>query len=176
MKKTVAVLSILMLTLTACGGGADEQEAKDNLRTSFSEDDSLAGADEEQAGCVADGMVDELGVEKLQEYNILDDDLQVNEDPGDVEMSEEDADQAAEIVIDCVDTAEMFTSQMEDSEEGLTDEQKDCIEAAIDDDAMKEMLSAEFQGKESNAMDDMTGEIMACLLGDMQLPEESPTE
>lgn len=173
MKKTVAGLSILLLTLTACGGGADEQEAKDNLKASFSEDDSLGAATEEQAGCVADGMVDELGVETLQEYKILDDDLKVNEEPGDVEMSADDADAAATVVIDCIDTAELFTDQMADSEESLTDEQKECVESAIDEDAMKEMLSAEFQGKESDAMDDMTGEIMTCLLGDMEAP---PTE
>ena len=170
MKKTLAGLSVMLLTLTACGGGADEQEAKDNLKASFTEDDSLGAATEEQAECVADGMVDELGVETLQEYNILDEDLAYNEDPGEVEMSEDDADKASTVVVDCIDLASLFTSEMESSDQGLTDEQKECVEGAIDEDAMKEMLSAEFQGKESDAMDDMTGEIMTCLLGDMEAP------
>ena len=171
MKKTLAGLSVMLLTLTACGdGGADEQEAKDNLKASFTEDDSLGAATEEQAECVANGMVDELGVETLQEYNILDEDLAYNEDPGEVEMSEDDADKASTVVVDCIDLASLFTSEMESSDQGLTDEQKECVEGAIDEGAMKEMLSAEFQGKESDAMDDMTGEIMTCLLGDMEAP------
>lgn len=167
MKKTVATLSVLLLTLTACGGGEDEETAKKNLRASFTENDTIGEATEEQANCMADGMVDELGVETLQEYKILDDDLKVNEDPGDVEMSEDDANKAADVVVGCVDVAEMITEQMASGDDSLTDEQAECIKDAIDEDVMRDMLAAEFQGKESDGMDEMTGALMKCVMGDL---------
>ncbi len=170
MKKTLAVASVLLMTLTACGGGDDEQTAKENLRASFAEEDTFDGTTEEQANCIADGIVDELGVDKLKEYELLNDDLEVNKEPGEVEMSEEDADASAEAIIECVDVASLFTAGMDDTEQSLTDEQRECVEGAVDEDAMKEVLSAEFQGEQSNAMDEMTGEIMTCLMGEM--PQE----
>ena len=43
---------------------------------------------EEQADCIADGMVDDVGVETLQEYELLDEDLKINEDADPTDMEE----------------------------------------------------------------------------------------
>jgi hypothetical protein len=85
MKKTAAVLSALALTfsLAACGNG-DDDTAKENIKAELTKDKDSLGvkATEEEADCLAGGMVDELGVEKLQKYKFLNEDLEVSQSAG----------------------------------------------------------------------------------------------
>ncbi len=172
MKKMAAVLCAAVLTLSACGNG-DDDTAKKNIKTAVLEDDtSLTGGTkptEDQANCIADGMVDDVGVDTLQKYKLLDEDLKINQDANPTDMSQDDADALAGVFVDCIDVEKMFAEQFASGDQKLPQEQQDCIKDAIDEDAMKAGLSASFQGKEDEAFTEMQGAMMKCITGDLGL-------
>ena len=170
MKKTVAVLCAALMTLSACGNG-DDDKARENIKTAVLEEetDLTAGTKptEEQADCIADGMVDDVGVETLQEYELLDEDLKINDEADPVDMEEGDADALAGVFVDCIDVEEMFATQFGSGEEELPEEQQECISDSIDEEAMKDGLSASFQGEQDEGFAAMQQEMMTCVMGEM---------
>ena len=197
MRKTVAVLCAAMFALTACGGGGDEpteaerqatqqdDEAKENIKSSLLEQsENLAGTKvtDEQAGCVADGMVDDVGVEKLQESKLLDEDLNIREDTGDVKMEQGDASALAGVFVDCVDMEKVLEEQLASgpAADQLTKEQRDCLTDAVDAEVIEKALADTFQGKEANPAEDLQADLLACVTGGstggdgMELPSEEP--
>lgn len=170
MRTSLALACAALLTLSACGGG-DENEARENIKAGVLEGGSnvAAGIDltEKQAECFADGMVDELGVEKLRKYGLLDEDNELVEDAQVDDMSAEDADDAAGVVTDCVDVQELLRDTLGSSTGGnLTDEQSDCVLGVVDEDALEDALAAQLQGQESeNPLAGSMDEIGECLTG-----------
>lgn len=178
MKKTVAVLCAAVFALTACGRGDGEEadpqnaEAKENIKASLLEEGAdLAGTKvtEEQAGCVSDGMVDEVGVEKLQEYKLLNKDLKISEDAQPTDMEQGDAEALAGVFTDCVDMEKMFEEQFTSGPmaEQLTDEQRNCLTDAVDSDVIESALADTFQGKEADPTAGIQADLMACVGGGM---------
>ena len=168
MKKTNAVLAgsalALSLVLTGCGGG-DEKKASEAIAASMMEsNDETFKVEQKQADCVGDGFVDKIGVDKLKEYGILTDDLSAKDAglSGDLSMEAGDADEAADVVVGCVDATKLMADQMAAGGE-LTQEQQDCVSDALDDDAMKKMFSLIFQGKEQEAGQDLMEPVLACM-------------
>jgi hypothetical protein len=176
MKKTLAVTAAaLCLALTGCGGdggggssdNADEEKAAANLKAYFldeSEDAAGLEINDEQAGCVSDGVVDKIGIEQLQDYGLIDDDLEVVKD---ADLDEEDitagdADSLAGTFVDCVDVKGLITKQMGDLP-GATAKQKTCISDALTDEALTDMLSQVFQGNDDAATKKLQSEMMACV-------------
>lgn len=173
MRKTLAVVCVALLalgTLGACGEN-DEETAKANIQEGVLTDDSASGGaplSEDQAECFADGMVDKLGVEKLQDYGLLDDDLGFVGDANPTDMSADDAEAAAGVLTDCVDFGDLLRSQLEEQGDvKLTDAQLDCITDTIDEKAIREGLAAVFQGQDEddNPLADSMGDLMTCLTG-----------
>ena len=169
MKKTAAVLCAAVLTLSACGNG-DDDKAKENIKTAILEEEGsqITGGTEpteEQADCISNGMVDDVGVDKLQEYDLLTEDLEINEDANPTDMEEADADALAGVFVDCIDVEEMFAAQFGSGEEDLPAEAQECIKDAIDEDAMKDGLSASFQGETDEGFTAMQGKMMECVTG-----------
>ncbi len=200
MKKTVTVLCAAILALTACGGGeddttgqddtgssgsnADAATAKDNIKAALlAEDTGLAPAadiTEEQAGCVSDGMVDEVGVEKLQGYGLLNEDLEIEEQPDATAMDRGDAEAMAEVFVGCVDVEKLFEDQFAENGPQLSRKQRDCINEAVDADAIEAVLADTFQGEDAAPGRELQSQLMGCIGGglgssgedEMQLPEE----
>lgn len=168
MKKNRALLVAgglaLSLTLTACGGGDDEKAAEAISASMMEESDEEFPVDQEQADCVGDGLVDKIGVDQLQEYGMLTDDLQVNESVGEVTLEEGDADNAAEVIVDCIDAEAMMAEQL-GGDDSLTPEQQECVSEALDNDALKRLFSMMFQGKEDEATNELMGPLMECVMG-----------
>jgi hypothetical protein len=174
MKTTLAVAAAaLCLALAGCGGdgggsdNADEEKAAANLKTFFLEEsEDAAGLDvtEEQAGCVSDGVVSEIGIEQLQDYGLLTDDLEVEKDADidEQDITAEDADSLAGTFVDCVDVKALITEQMGELP-GATAEQKKCISDALTDEALTDMLSQVFQGNEDEATSQLQSEMMGCV-------------
>jgi len=188
MKKVAAAVCAAMFVLTGCGGGDDEggggggeasqedsqtSEAKENIKSSLKEQgtDAFGGVSlsDEQAGCMADGVVDEVGVEKLQEYKLVDADLQWTGGEGEAaKLSADDADSVAGVVTDCIDFQKVFEDQINsESETQLTQEQADCLGDALTDDVVRDALSAQLQGESSDPTEELTGALMGCVMGDM---------
>jgi hypothetical protein len=166
-KKTLAVLCAAMFALTACGGG-DDAKAKENIKASLLEDGAdLAGTKvtDEQAGCVSDGMVDEVGVEKLQDYKLLDDEYKIRKDAQPTDMEQGDAEALAGVFTDCVDMEKLFEEQFSSGAmaDQLTDEQQDCLKDAVDGDVIESALADTFQGKEADPAAGVQADLMACI-------------
>jgi hypothetical protein len=177
MKKTLAVTAAaLCFALAGCGGdggsgggsdNADEEKASANLKAYFleeSEDTAGLEINDEEAGCVSDGVVDQIGIDQLQDYGLIDDELEVVEDADldEEEVKPEDADSLAGTFVDCVDVKGLITKQMGELP-GATQKQKDCISDALTDEALTDMLSQVFQGDEDAATKKLQSEMMACV-------------
>ncbi len=170
MRKTAAALcATLLISLSACGSSEDD-EAKESIKASVLEENaSVAGGTkltDDQAECFANGMVDDVGVEDMQKYKLLDKDLKIIRDADPTDMSQEDADATANVIVSCVDMKKLITDQINtNAQTDLTDEQTACVDDAIDEEAIKDGLSASFQGESANPMADMQGALMQCVAG-----------
>lgn len=168
MKRTQALIlaGALALTLSACGGGGDDDaqaaEAISQSMQDASDDDFTV--DETQGDCVGEGLVDRIGVDKLKGYGLLSDDLTVDEDVTDVTMEKADADSAADVFVSCLDAEKMMSEELASGED-LTEEQQACIAEVLDNDALKGMFSLIFQGKEDEATGELMGPLMSCMMG-----------
>lgn len=169
MKRNAALVAAgalaLSFSLTACGGSGDDAKAAEAISQSMMEssDDEFT-VDEKQADCVGEGMVDKIGVDKLKSYGMLNDDLTVDDSVTDVTMEEADADNAAAVIIGCVDAQAMMAEQFA-ADDTMTDEQKECVSDAFDDEALTGMFSLIFQGKEEQATNELMEPLMSCMMG-----------
>jgi hypothetical protein len=169
MRTMSAVLcAVLLLSLAACGT-SEQDKAKENIKASVLKDNaSVAGGTkltEDQARCFADGMVDDLGVDKMKKYKLLDDNLEIIRNASPTDMSADDADATAGVITKCIDMKKLITDQINtQSQRKLTGAQSKCVSDAIDEDAIRKGLSASFQGKSDNPMSDMQGALMKCVM------------
>jgi hypothetical protein len=163
-KMTVSVLAALSILLTGCGSG-DEEKAKENIKASILEEEQIAGTKvtEEDATCLSDGIVDEVGTEKLQEYKLLNEDLEVESEVGNVKMEEADADATAEVFVDCVDAEKMLEDQFASMTGSLSKQQQDCMKEVLDEEKVKEIMSATFQGDTAGMQSDLQEDFMKCV-------------
>lgn len=166
MTKLVAILCAALLTLTACGS-SDDDTAKKNIKAGIKKDGSGVAAGQkvtdEQAQCVADGLVDDVGVDTLQKYKLLDDNLEYNSDANPTNMESGDAQTFAKTLVGCVDFKKVFEDSIASSGTDLTDDQKQCVEDAIDEDTLVSVLADGFQGKDSEMPSEMQGKLMKCM-------------
>ncbi len=165
MRKTVlALATVSMLALSACGGGDDEQ-AKESISGSLTEQEEGSETftvEEDEADCIADGMVDGVGVDQLQEYGILTDDLELNKDPDEVEMSTEDAETTTDALFDCTGVQAMMDEEMSAGMEGQPQAVKDCLDEVLTDERLRNLFVAIFSGKQEEAQAEIQGPMMEC--------------
>ena len=168
MKKNRALLVAgglaLSLTLTACGGGDDEKAAEAISASMMEESDEEFPVDQEQADCVGDGLVDKIGVDQLQEYGMLTDDLEVDTSVGQVTMEQDDAENAADVIVGCID-AEALLGDAFAADDSLGEQERECINEVLDEEALTNMLALMFQGREDEAVNDLMGPLMSCMMG-----------
>lgn len=162
--RALAASAAVLLMLTACGGGGDEQKAKDaiakELMSSSSSDFSF---EQKDADCVAEGMVDKIGVDQLVEYGILTDSMAADKVPSDVKMSDDDADAAADVFVGCMDVSKVIKEALG---AGMTPEMSDCLDKALTDDLLHDFMAAAFKGDTgSDAMAGLTEPLTQCMLG-----------
>jgi hypothetical protein len=154
--------AVLSLGLTACGG--QEDEAKTSMSESFQEQ-NLGGmeVDEGQADCMAGDIVDGVGVDKLKEYEILDDDGKVNEELENAELSEGDADTVSAALVDCIGAETIVEEQV--VQDQMTAPQQDCVKEAMTGDRLKQLISAGFQGADQSeeSVQEMQEDMTACM-------------
>lgn len=165
--RALAVASGLALTLTlvACGGNDEDAQAAEAISASMMESsDEEFPVEQDQADCVGDGMVDRVGVDKLQEYGLLTEDLEMDGTVTDVQMEEADADAAADVLVGCIDAQAMLTDQFAD-DDTIGEEEQECLNEVLDDEALTNLFSMMFQGREDEAMNDLIEPLMSCMMG-----------
>jgi hypothetical protein len=161
-KMTVIVLATLSMLLAGCGN--DDDQAKENIKASIQKEE-LAGTkvSDEDATCLSDGIVDELGTDKLKEYGLLNDDLEVEEEVSEVKMDEGDADAMADVFVGCVEAEEMLEEQFSSMTGSLSKEQQDCMKDVLDEEKVKEIMSATFQGDTAGMQQSLQEDFMTCV-------------
>lgn len=151
----------LLLPLTACAGGSgDEEKAAESISAQI-QDSNDAGltVSTEEADCIGDGFVDEIGTDQLQEYELLTDDLEAA-DGGDAAMSADDAEKAATVFQDCTDIKGLLTEAMEG--QGMPPGASDCVDEVLTEDKMNEFLVSLFQ-EDQEAAAALGQEVVQCM-------------
>lgn len=169
----LAALSVALL-LGACGAddglSDDERTAADNLAAQISTSGQVAGdtsVTQEQSECIGTGTVSGVGLEALQGYGIVTDDLKVDKSVQGVEMNEQDAEALAGVFVDCLDTEALFERQFlsGDAAKELTQKERRCVRDVIDEEAVEEVLALSFQGETSRVYQGLQKDLVACTPG-----------
>lgn len=162
-----AVSTAVLLTATGllagCGGN-DEETAAKNIKASIQKED-VAGANltDKQAGCLSDNIVDEIGVDQLKKYGLLNDDLKVDDKLTDVKLKKDDADAMAGAFTDCVDAEKLIEDQFSQAASGMSKKQQDCIKDVLTKDKVEQILSLTFQDKSSDIQSTLQEDLMSCV-------------
>ena len=156
--RTIGAVAVLALGLAACGN--DEEAASKAISKSIMEsNDENFEVTQQEADCVGDGMVDKIGVEKLTEYGIITEDLESSDGINNVEMSQDDAESAADVMADCADIKKIFTSAMGE----LPEEAQACVDENLDDEVIHEFLVAVFMNDQEAGQQGVMTALQECM-------------
>lgn len=159
---TVAAIA-LTLSLSACGVGEDDEAAaaiSDGIVAQSSNDDGL-NLDQKQADCVGEGWVTDIGVENLQEYGVITEDLAADVGLNEVEMSEEDGASAASVLNGCNDLTDLLLTSLGDELGG--EEVNACITEAVTEDDIEGIFAQVFAGEEAPEDNKVAAAVQQCL-------------
>jgi PBP1b-binding outer membrane lipoprotein LpoB len=171
-----AILSALLATgllLSGCGNNEDEQaksEISDYL-VKQQENQQMMQLKPEEADCIANGMVDGIGVDQLKEYGFLKDDGTVNEKAETPKMNEEDSKTMVNSMFDCTDVMGTMREQLQKSLGNQPAKVKDCFNEKLTEDAVRGMLTATFEGDQNKAGQELLGPLMECTAAGSGQPE-----
>jgi hypothetical protein len=164
-KKMGLVMVALVMILAACGGGggglsAEEQAKADEITAELTADPSAENpfADEEKASCFSEGLVGELGLDRINE---LDTGGGVDEGFGNMTVAEQEA--VADLAVDCIDMQAYMGEMLANA--GLSQDQADCVADGLNDDLIKQLFLAQISGADVTANEDLMGVVMGCLMG-----------
>lgn len=157
--RTTAAVGVLALALAACGGSDDEAASKAIADSIMDSNNSTFEVTQDQADCVGEGMVDDIGTDKLVEYGIITEDIKASDGLDAVKMSEGDAKSAANTMQDCADIKEIFTGAMGD----LPEEAQTCIDDKLTEDVLNEFLVAVFMDDQDGGTQGLMGALTECM-------------
>ena len=166
MKKVLAaaVMTALALSTAGCGNKDDEKAAtaisSSIIKEQKSGQTSSVKLTQKQADCIGKGLVDKIGTEQLQKYDVITKDLKVNKDVTNVKMSSKDATSATDTFFSCADVMGMMKKAMSSSAQ-MPAEVKACMNKAMTEPAVRKMFVGMFTG-DKNASQDLTKSMMQC--------------
>ena len=133
--RIAAAVVALALPLSACSNADDEKAAEGVSKSLQQGDEGDLKVSKDDADCIGEKMVDELGRDKLVEYKIIDKDYNATDETAD-DMSEDDAGTTADVFQGCTDVKKLFLDAMGDS---VPQDAKDCMDEKLTDDVMQEL-------------------------------------
>lgn len=172
-----AILSALLATgllLAGCGNSEDEQAKSalsDYLVKQQDGQQQMLQLKPEEADCMANGMVDGIGVDQLKEYGLLKDDGTVDEKAKTPKMSEEDSKAMADAMFDCTDVMKTMREQLAKSLGNQPAAVKECFDKNLSEDSVRAMLEASFAGDQQKASQSLLGPLMECTTKGSQQPK-----
>lgn len=160
-----ALAVVLAMGLSACSGSADERTASEAIAASMLANGAVMQvADEKEANCVGDGFVSKVGVDKLREYGLLNEDLTSTGATASARFSEPDAKTAADVMLGCVDVRQRLLDSVS-REVGEDPATMDCVDKALTDESLRGFMITLVLGDELRAQNELvTEELYACLL------------
>ena len=174
MTRTLAVAAIvgLALALTGCsasdsGSGADQQQGEAAQAISDSIMGEQDGATEDvfamkraEADCIGQGFVDDIGVEQLQEYGYLTEDLKAKPLTS-VTMGTADAEAATSVLFDCADVLGLMEQAISTGQK-LDPKTQKCLHDVLTEDKLRSMFTLLFSGKHDQAGQEVIAPMMEC--------------
>lgn len=170
--RPTVLLAALLLPLTACSGADDDAQAAKAISDSImkSQKDQQGGSAQmfamprEDADCIGEGFVEEIGTEQLQEYGFLTEDLEAADDFTNVEMSKQDAAVAADTLLECADVQEMLSNAL-----GEVDARtRECFAEVLTEDALRSLFTKMFSGQQEEAGQELIQPMMECAAPGLQ--------
>jgi hypothetical protein len=157
--RTIGVAAVLALALTSCGND-DEAASKAIAAGVMESNDNTFKVTQEQADCLGDGMVDEIGTDQLVEYGLITEDMKQSEGIDSVEMSDADAESAAGVMQDCADIKKIFTDAMGT---GMPEEAATCVDEKLTDEVINDFLVAVFQNDQEAGTQGLMTALQECM-------------
>jgi len=151
--RAFGVAAAVALILTSCS--TDEEVASQAISDSIMANNTDFVMTRPQADCAADGLVDRLGVESLQKDGVLDSEGGL----GQVEMSQEDANVAADVMAGCIDFRELFTSAMP----VLPEESRRCVDEKLTDEVLNDYVTSVLVNEREQAQEDLALALADCV-------------
>jgi len=126
----------------------------------LTEDTSAANpfAAEEDASCFAEGIMGEVGLERINEL-----DTGAGLEAGFADMTTAEQESIVDSALGCIDFPAYMSEQLATA--GLTEDQASCVSEGLDDDLIKQLFLAQISGADVTTNEDLMGVIMGCLLG-----------
>ena len=144
MLRRTSWVALLLLAVAACGLKGEEKEAAEALSGALQKEYTGISADD--ADCVAEHWVNDIGLAGLKNADIIGDNNTVIGDIRDAELSESNANQAVDAFDDCTDFRKLAVGMVTTLFEP-DDSQSDCIDKAISDDAARAWAMSDLQGQ-----------------------------
>lgn len=171
MTKTLAaaVLTVLALTLSACGGN-DDATASKNISASLMKAQKSGGASQlftlkkKDADCIGNGFVDKIGTDKLQKYKFLTKDNASAGKIDNLKMSATDATAASTVLFGCTDISTKIKGAITGSG-NVPAAMKACIDKALTDKVVRGVITKTFEGRSSEIQKDLTAPLTRCATG-----------
>jgi len=154
---TVPALALVACADESSGLSDEEQEYADAFAASIEDDEDGFGADPDDAQCMGDAVMEELGVEPFDEADVAPDDIggEDSSSPGEVLGEGVVTDEQASAVLDgwesCVgDLSEfMATSVRSEEEFDLDADDEACLADGLDEDGLaRDILRSSFTSAE----------------------------
>jgi hypothetical protein len=167
---SAAVVTVLACTVSACGSGDDETASKNISASILKTQKSSTGAaqllrlEKKDADCIGDGLVEEIGTDRLQEYGVLAEDMRTEKSATEVEMSVADATAATDVLFACSDVATMMRRAVARTG-SIPQQMQACVDKALNEDNLRPMFSKVFQGKQAEAQRALTAPVTKCATG-----------
>lgn len=171
-------LAIGAFALTACGGGdgssggasSDEEPYVEALMSTFEQDETLP-LDENQVRCLAEGVVDVIGVDGFEEAGVTPADIEGGATLDSIEtFTDEQATKFLDLLFEgeCFDFNKLLADAfMEQGGGAMTEEQASCMaDQFTKDDGFKDLFAAGLTGNEdvdpTAAMSNIFDVLSAC--------------
>ena len=176
--RLVAGFAALVLLIAACGGGDDslddtEQAMADAIAVQMTEDGDSIATDEE-AQCYGEGVVSEMGLDRLLELGLDQEAVESGTGPDDVELSDDDVDALLDPMMECIDFGAIFVEGLTSGADGeVSEESAECMADGISDDTIRSAAEAGLTGEEfDTATDQELLRDMIDLMSECLSPEE----
>ncbi len=165
----LALAMALATSLVACGSDPDEERAAAALKAEMVANAGMTtgrALDDEQTSCVAQGAVDALGVQQLQAYDLLTQDLRAGESLQDVTLEAQDADALAKVFAGCMNVEKLMERQIISGLDLPRQQRRKaakCVRTKVTAEQVTRTMSLEFQGEDNPVFAQLRDELGACL-------------